>query len=451
MIKQKTKRTRKPKSKMRNISLKAMLSTLLFSLIIVTATQTYAVSFDETTTPTLWNIKDKGERFAATKARYGNGHYIDRMAEFLKEKTTTGGVVFLGDSITDYSHMDDIFGAGLHGKPVFNRGVGGDTVLGLIERLDVSVIALEPSEIYVMIGVNDIFSNTYKNGNLLDVYRLLYKSLKQIAPKAKITALSIIPVNKGMNITGTVPQDILAANEHLKTVCAEEAIEYFDLYSLFVNKNGEMKKGFTLDGCHPCTLGNLKWFEALAKTPEERFKMWQCIAGKPYWPERNIIGIDGVNVPRDNNMVVVYRRDANSTQTRTQTKDGREAVVQNGKVTFVGGNNLPIPEGDGYVLSVLDSWRTYWFMCNVMEGAELSISDDTKTLTLVSNTSDEDDDSSMSLRRTILTELAKKPNPEKLEKLKRITMKMDSLYKGDLSRANEIKQELTTVIEEKNQ
>jgi hypothetical protein len=48
--------------------------------------------------------------------------------EFLTERK--GGIVFLGDSITEGGHWSEIFGNGA----VLNRGIGGDTTQDVLDR-----------------------------------------------------------------------------------------------------------------------------------------------------------------------------------------------------------------------------------------------------------------------------------------------------------------------------
>ena len=56
-------------------------------------------------------------------------------------------LVFLGDSITDDGNWDKLF----PNLSAENRGIGGDSTLGLLNRLD-QIIALQPSQIFLMIG-----------------------------------------------------------------------------------------------------------------------------------------------------------------------------------------------------------------------------------------------------------------------------------------------------------
>ena len=65
-----------------------------------------------------------------------------------------GQIVFIGDSITDLYILDDHY-ADLP-LACYNRGIGGDTTLGVLSRLKVSLFDLNPSVVVLMIGTNDI-------------------------------------------------------------------------------------------------------------------------------------------------------------------------------------------------------------------------------------------------------------------------------------------------------
>ncbi len=58
-------------------------------------------------------------------------------------------MVFLGDSITEGKLWDERVPT----LPTVNRGIGGDTVRGVLDRLDSAIV--EPQAVSVLIGTND--------------------------------------------------------------------------------------------------------------------------------------------------------------------------------------------------------------------------------------------------------------------------------------------------------
>lgn len=69
----------------------------------------------------------------------------------INEKTTPHGIVFFGDSLTDFFPMQDFF----PGYTIYNRGIAGDKTTDLLKRID-NVIAIKPRKIILQIGTNDL-------------------------------------------------------------------------------------------------------------------------------------------------------------------------------------------------------------------------------------------------------------------------------------------------------
>ena len=103
-----------------------------------------------------------------------------------------GQIIFIGDSITDLYHLDDYY-ADLD-KAVYNRGIGGDTTQGVIDRLQVSLYDLKPSEVVLMVGINDLNSGK-SNEYVISHYQTILDSMKVNLPTTKVFAMSILPMS----------------------------------------------------------------------------------------------------------------------------------------------------------------------------------------------------------------------------------------------------------------
>ncbi|MGQ0516039.1 GDSL-type esterase/lipase family protein, partial [Bacillus sp. D-CC] len=94
--------------------------------------------------------------------KYGiSPQYKVRSTLINSDNKLESGVLFLGDSLTDFNEWDEAF----PGIKTYNRGISGDTTVGLIHRLN-QVISLKPSKIFLMIGVNDLAAKTPKENVL---------------------------------------------------------------------------------------------------------------------------------------------------------------------------------------------------------------------------------------------------------------------------------------------
>ena len=99
-------------------------------------------------------MKDKNKKSEYWQLKYDS--FVVQNANLSK-----GQIVFVGDSITDFYPLDDYY-ADLN-LATYNRGIGGDTTGGLLDRMKVSLYDLAPSKIVLMIGINDIFGGGKNN------------------------------------------------------------------------------------------------------------------------------------------------------------------------------------------------------------------------------------------------------------------------------------------------
>ena len=78
---------------------------------------------------------------------------------FLNEKYAQQGQTLLfGDSITEIFNSYELFYAFSQttGQAVYNRGISGDTSDRLLERLESNALNINPKNLVILIGTNDI-------------------------------------------------------------------------------------------------------------------------------------------------------------------------------------------------------------------------------------------------------------------------------------------------------
>ena len=125
---------------------------------------------------------------------YFQQYYDNHVATYRVENTyfSKGQIVFIGDSITDLYHLDDYY-ADLD-KACYNRGIGGDTTDGVIKRLKVSLYDLHPSEIVLMIGINDLNGGKTVE-QVTNNYQFILNDIKTTLPITKVFTMSIISMS----------------------------------------------------------------------------------------------------------------------------------------------------------------------------------------------------------------------------------------------------------------
>lgn len=163
-------------------------------------------------------------------------------------------LVCFGDSITQKFEWADA----LPEVQVANRGIGSDTIKGMLARID-SVAALSPRVISLMAGINDLVSRS--PDETIVTYRALLTALRQQLPDAQIIVTSVLPVSESHVIPA---ENIIALNNMLKPLCEEFGITYLDLFREFADESGNLLPKYDLDSVHLTTQGYQLWLSKLS-------------------------------------------------------------------------------------------------------------------------------------------------------------------------------------------
>ncbi len=198
------------------------------------------------------------------KTSYLEQYYNEHVSTFRVENAnlSKGQIVFLGDSITDLYHLDDYY-TDLD-KAAYNRGIGGDTTAGVKKRLQVSLYDIEPSEIVLMIGINDINGNISKQ-KILDNYQYIANDIKAHLPSSKLFMMSILPLGSAFKAVDVNKnnQTVVEINASIAQIASENSYTYVDLYSHVIDENNQLIASYTDDGIHPNSNGYQVWTNLL--------------------------------------------------------------------------------------------------------------------------------------------------------------------------------------------
>ena len=172
------------------------------------------------------------------------------------EKPTAGQkrIVFMGDSITEFwSTVEPEFFAG---KPYINRGISGQTSPQMLLRFRADVIALNPSVVVLLAGINDIAGNT--GPSTLEMITNNIFSMVELAQAnhIKIILCSVLPATDFFWKPGSFPAEkIITLNTMIKNYADANGILYLDYYSAMVDELKGLKAAYTNDGAHPNKTG----------------------------------------------------------------------------------------------------------------------------------------------------------------------------------------------------
>ena len=174
-------------------------------------------------------------------------YYCEKLDLYAKENENYSDyevdVAFLGDSLTegyDISHYYPEY-------VVVNRGIGGETTIGLESRMQISVYDLKPKVVVMLIGANNM-------NEMFNNYENLLKGLKENLPNTKVVILSLTAM--GGEHWGR--KNELAAYNNVKIKKYAEKYNYYfvDLFTPLLNvETGEVFDGYTFDGGHFTQLG----------------------------------------------------------------------------------------------------------------------------------------------------------------------------------------------------
>lgn len=186
-------------------------------------------------------------------------------------------ILFTGDSITDCGRARDNDGnlgsgyvaltaAHLQARlaspqlKIFNRGISGNRVCDLLGRFDADLLALKPTVVSILIGINDTWRR-YDSNNATDAksferdYRALLQKIK-LSLEARVVLLEPFLLH--------VPDDRYAWREDLnpkidvtRKLAVEFGAELLPLDGLFAQAATQAPAAYwAADGVHPTAAGH---------------------------------------------------------------------------------------------------------------------------------------------------------------------------------------------------
>ncbi len=184
-------------------------------------------------------------------------------------------ILFQGDSITDWGRNYEEYHslgwgyvrfASEYIKEMFpdrefefiNRGIGGNKVLDLVNRLDTDFIEIQPDIVSIMIGINDVWhlagDRNWLDNNVFEAqYRTVLDAVKE-KTNAKILIIEpfLIPVEDKLHFR----EDLAPKIEIIRKLAREYAVAYLPtdglLNAAFI---GDDPISYASDGVHPTEKG----------------------------------------------------------------------------------------------------------------------------------------------------------------------------------------------------
>ena len=175
-------------------------------------------------------------------------------------RMTDSPVVFFGDSITDKCDFNKFF----PGVNALNRGISGNTVSDLINRIEVSVCNANPSKIILLIGINDMMNVKRSARETAKRCDKLLRMMREKCPAVPILCQSVYPgydaeknkKNKGLVFPlRHLASEIVELNLYIQDFCRKYGCIYIDVHSHLKEEDNTMVPSYSDDGCHPNEAG----------------------------------------------------------------------------------------------------------------------------------------------------------------------------------------------------
>lgn len=172
---------------------------------------------------------------------------------------TSRNIVMLGNSLTERGFWSEYF----QKERVLNRGIGGDCISGMINRID-PIVDGQPRAIFIMGGANDLIFSKISCEKLLEQYERLLDIIARKSPRTKVYIQSLLPLNEPMSETMLTGKNarIVAFNKVLKEMAARRGLVYIDIWSA-MQRDGSLPKEMTFDGIHLTADGYRIWVEQI--------------------------------------------------------------------------------------------------------------------------------------------------------------------------------------------
>ncbi len=169
-----------------------------------------------------------------------------------------GQILFVGSSLMEQFPIYELMmSRGIH-KVIYNRGIGGYVAKELLDALQVCVLDLEPSRIFINIGTNDLNAPDLKMDDLMGTYREILTRILKALPQVQIYLMAYYPVNREAATTPWMQEAlsirtnerILAANREVEKLAASLHCRYINVNKNLYDEEGRLKKEYTKEGMH---------------------------------------------------------------------------------------------------------------------------------------------------------------------------------------------------------
>jgi len=191
------------------------------------------------------------------------GGWINLHRQFVaRAKQGKVDLLFLGDSITQGWHENQVWKRFYGPRQAANFGIGGDRTQHVLWRIQNGELeGIEPKVVVLMIGTNN--ASSASDDEIVQGVTAIVEELRKRLPKAKVLLLGVFPRGEKPN----------AIREKLETVNARIArlddgshVKFLDIGKAFLNPDGTLSREIMPDYLHLSRKGYRIWADAMEPT-----------------------------------------------------------------------------------------------------------------------------------------------------------------------------------------
>lgn len=175
---------------------------------------------------------------------------VERLERYTYNKES---IVFLGDSITSRYDLNKYF----PNYNVYNSGIAGNMTKDILENMENRIFAYNPTKVFILIGTNDLVYSGLDNDGIKNNIEEIINKIYEKNSNTKIYLESIYPVNNSINkeiVETRTNENIKDLNNKIEKICNNKCT-YINMYDNLTDKNGNMKRIYTVDGLHLNKIG----------------------------------------------------------------------------------------------------------------------------------------------------------------------------------------------------
>ena len=175
----------------------------------------------------------------------------------LNQNIQKGQILCAGSSLMEMFPVEKFVKGEYPDTIIYNRGIGGYVTDELLEHLDVCVLDLQPSRLFINIGTNDLSNPDVTIEQLMANYDKILCRIEEAIPDIEIYLMAYYPINYEAATDEMKPclrirtnKRIHEANKAVEKLAEKYQAKYIDINDPLKDADGNLRADYTIEGMH---------------------------------------------------------------------------------------------------------------------------------------------------------------------------------------------------------